>query len=64
LANNKNPINKSITKLFKNDYGVISKLPSTWRVILKKPEQQNEFYKNRYIMWKLMKAMNTRLYSF
>ena len=64
LANNKNPINKSITKLFKNDYGVISKLPSTWRVILKKPEQQNEFYKNRYIMWKLMKSMNTRLYSF
>ena len=63
LANNKNPID-SITKWFKNDYGVISKMPSVGRIMLTKTEEQNELYQNPLIMWKLMKTMNTRLYSF
>lgn len=58
LANNKNPIS-----WIKKDYGVIKKLPSTGRIMLTKKEAQNEFYQNPLIMWKLMKTMNTRLYS-
>ena len=64
LANNKNPINKSIIKVFNNNYGIISKMPSVGRVMLSKKEAQDEFYQNPFIMGKLMKAINRRLYSF
>ena len=64
LANNKNPINKSISTFFKKDYGIIKKMPSIGRVMLTKKEAQDEFYQNPFIMGKIMKTMNMRLYSF
>lgn len=64
LANNKNPIAKSITRMFKNEYGTIKRLPSTGRIMLTKEHAQKELYQNPFIMGKLMKAMNQRLYSF
>ncbi|MEI7558682.1 MAG: hypothetical protein WCJ45_08065 [bacterium] len=50
--------------MFKHEYGTIKRLPSTGRMMLTKEQAQKELYQNPFIMGKLMKAMNQRLYSF